>query len=78
MLLKLGLDVFSCRREVIAYVSCQLKDHEKNYLTHDLELAAVTFAFKIWRHYLYGEACEVYTDHKSLKHLFLQKNLNMR
>ncbi|XP_035540222.1 uncharacterized protein LOC109013719, partial [Juglans regia] len=63
---------------VVAYASRQLKIHERNYPTHDLELAAIVFALKIWRHYLYGEACEVYTDHKSLKHLFTQKNLNMR
>ncbi|XP_041016255.1 uncharacterized protein LOC121258783 [Juglans microcarpa x Juglans regia] len=63
---------------VVAYASHQLKDHEKNYPTHDLELAAVVFALKIWRYYLYGETCEIYTDHKSLKHLFSQKNLNMR
>ena len=48
------------------------------YLTHDLELAAIVFALKIWRHYLYGEKCEIYTDHKSLKYLFTQKELNMR
>ena len=63
---------------VVAYASRQLKDHEKNYPTHDLELAAIVFALKIWRHFLYGEACEVFTDHKSLKHLLSQKNLNMR
>ena len=63
---------------VIAYASRQLKDYEKNYPTHDLELAAVVFALKIWRHYLYGEKCEIYTDHKSLKYLFTQKELNMR
>ena len=63
---------------VIAYASRQLKDYEKNYPTHDLELAAVVFALKIWRHYLYGERCEIYTDHKSLKYFFTQKELNMR
>ena len=62
----------------IAYVSRQLRPHEKNYPTHDLELAAVVFALKIWRHYLYGAKCEVYTDHKSLKYFFTQKELNMR
>jgi hypothetical protein len=56
--------------KVIAYASRQLKTYERNYPTHDLELAAVVFAFKIWRHYLYGERCEIYTDHKSLKYLF--------
>jgi len=56
--------------KVIAYASRQLKNHELNYLTHDLELATVVFALKIWRHYLYEEKCEIYTDHKSLKYLF--------
>ena len=64
--------------KVIAYASRQLKDYEKNYPTYDLELAAVVFALKIWRHYLYGERCEIYTDHKSLKYFFTQKELNMR
>ncbi|OAY70091.1 Transposon Tf2-9 polyprotein [Ananas comosus] len=64
--------------KVIAYASRQLKDYERNYPTHDLELAAVIFALKLWRHYLYGERCEVYTDHKSLKYLFTQKELNLR
>ena len=63
---------------VITYSSRQLKIHEKNYPVHDLELAAVVFALKIWRHYLYGERFTLYTDHKSLKYLFLQKDLNMR
>ncbi|XP_042415106.1 uncharacterized protein LOC122004253 [Zingiber officinale] len=64
--------------KVIAYASHQLKVHEQNYPTHDLELAAVIFALKIWRHYLYGERCDIYTDHKSLKYFFTQKELNMR
>ena len=64
--------------KVIVYASCQLKSHEQNYPTYDLELAAVVFALKIWRHYLYGERCEIYTDHKSLKYFFTQKELNMR
>ena len=64
--------------KVIAYASRQLKPYERNYPTHDLELAAVIFALKIWRHYLYGESCEIYTDHKSLKYIFTQKELNMR
>uniref|UniRef100_A0A7N2MWN1 RNA-directed DNA polymerase n=1 Tax=Quercus lobata TaxID=97700 RepID=A0A7N2MWN1_QUELO len=64
--------------EVIAYASRQLKSYEQNYPTHDLELAVVVFALKIWRHYLYGERCEIYTDHKSLKYFFTQKELNMR
>jgi hypothetical protein len=63
---------------VIAYASHQLKPYEQNYPTHDLKLAAVVFALKIWRHYLYGKWCEIYTDHKSLKYLFTQKELNMR
>jgi hypothetical protein len=63
---------------VVAYVSRQLKDHEKNYPTHDLELAAVVHALKIWRHYLCGAWCEIHTDHQSLKYLFTQKDLNMR
>ncbi|XP_073033916.1 uncharacterized protein [Primulina eburnea] len=63
---------------VIAYASRQLKPHERNYPTHDLELAAVVFALKIWRHYLYGSKCEIFTDHQSLKYLFTQKELNMR
>ncbi|XP_074346927.1 uncharacterized protein LOC141685740 [Apium graveolens] len=63
---------------VIAYASRQLKPHEQKYPTHDLELAAIVFALKLWRHYLYGEKCEIYTDHKSLKYIFTQKELNMR
>ncbi|PON49476.1 hypothetical protein PanWU01x14_229920, partial [Parasponia andersonii] len=63
--------------KVIAYASRQLKEYQKKYPTHDLELAAVVFVLKIWRHYLYGEKCEIYTDHKSLKYFFIQKELNM-
>ncbi|KAD5803595.1 hypothetical protein E3N88_14955 [Mikania micrantha] len=66
------------RGKVIAYASRQLKIHEKNYTTHDLELGAVVFVLKIWRHYLYGTKCVVFTDHKSLQHIFNQKELNMR
>ena len=55
-----------------------MKEYEQMYPTHDLELSAVVFAYKIWRHYLYGEKCEIYTDHKSLKYFFTQKELNMR
>ncbi|KAI3811474.1 hypothetical protein L1987_21198 [Smallanthus sonchifolius] len=66
------------RGKVIAYASRQLKVHEDNYTTHDLELGAVVFALKIWRHYLYGTKCEIFTDHKSLQHIFNQKDLNMR
>jgi hypothetical protein len=63
---------------VIAYASRQLRRHEEHYPTHDLELAAVVHAFKIWRHYLLGNICHVYTDHKSLKYIFTQLELNMR
>ena len=59
-------------------VSVLLKVHEKNYPIHDLELAAVVHALKTWRHYLYGQKCDVYTDHKSLKYIFTQLELNMR
>jgi len=64
--------------KVTTYTSRQLKQHEVNYPTHDLELATVVFALKIWRHYLYGSRFEVFSDHKSLKYLFDQKELNMR
>ena len=64
--------------KVVAYGSRQLKEHEKNYPTHDLELAAVVYALKIWRHYLYGVQCQIFSDHKSLKYIFTQKELNMR
>ena len=63
---------------VIAYASRQLRKHEVNYPTHDLELAAVVHALKIWRHYLLGNVCHIYTDHKSLKYIFTQPELNMR
>ncbi|GJT90576.1 putative reverse transcriptase domain-containing protein [Tanacetum coccineum] len=66
------------REKVIAYASRQLKIHKKNYTTHDLEFGAVVFALKIWRHYLYGTKCTVFTDHKSLQHTLNQKELNMR
>ncbi|KAI3801952.1 hypothetical protein L1987_30071 [Smallanthus sonchifolius] len=66
------------RGKVIAYASRQLKIHEANYPTHDLELATVVFALKIWRHYLYGVKCTIYSDHKSLKYFSEQKELNMR
>ncbi|GJU70979.1 putative reverse transcriptase domain-containing protein [Tanacetum coccineum] len=66
------------RNKVIAYASRQLKIHKKNYTTHDLELGAVVFALKTWRHYLYGTKSVIYTDHKSLQHIFDQKELNMR
>ncbi|GJV06531.1 putative reverse transcriptase domain-containing protein [Tanacetum coccineum] len=66
------------REKVIAYASQQLKPNKENYTTHDLELGAVVFAIKIWRHYLYGTKCTVFTDHKSLQHILDQKELNMR
>nr|GEX85825.1 hypothetical protein [Tanacetum cinerariifolium] len=74
-----GLDcVLMQRGKVIAYASRQLKIYENNYTTHDLELGAVVFALKIWRHYLYGTKSVIYTDHKSLQHIFSHKELNMR
>ena len=63
---------------VVAYGSYQLKNHEQNYPTHDMELAAVVFSLRIWCHYLYGEEFDVYSDHKSLKYIFTQRDLNMR
>nr|GEY33572.1 putative reverse transcriptase domain-containing protein [Tanacetum cinerariifolium] len=72
-----GLGVVLMQREkVISYASRQLKIHKKNYTTHDLELGAVVFALKIWRHYLYGTKCTVFTNHKSLQHILDQKELN--
>ena len=64
--------------KVVAYTSRQMKPHEQNYPTHDLELAVVVFVLKIWRHYLYGEKCRIFIDHKSLKYLLTQKELNLR
>jgi len=76
---KMGLGgVLMQNRQVVAYASRQLKVHEKNYPTHDLELAAVVFVLKIWRHCLFGSKFEVFSNHKSLKYLFDQKELNMR
>nr|ABA92247.2 retrotransposon protein, putative, Ty3-gypsy subclass [Oryza sativa Japonica Group] len=76
---KLGLGcVLMQDGKVVAYASRQLRPHEKNYPTHDLELAAVVHALKIWRHYLFGTRTEMYTDHKSLKYIFTQPDLNMR
>ncbi len=63
---------------MVAYASRQLRPYEQNYPTHDLELAAIIFVLKIWRHYLYGEKCYIYIDHKSLKYLPIQKELNLR
>ena len=65
-------------KRVVAYASKQLKKHELNYPTHDLELAAIIFALKTWRHYLYWETFQIFTDHKSLKYLLTQKELNLR
>ena len=64
--------------KVIAYASCQLKKYEANYPTHDLELAAVVFALKIWRHYLYEETCQIFINHKILNYLLTQRELNLR
>jgi hypothetical protein len=63
---------------MVAYASWKLRKHEVNYLTHDLKLAVVVHALKIWRHYLMRKRCELYTDHKSLKYIFTQSNLNLR
>jgi hypothetical protein len=64
--------------QVVCYVSRQLRRHEENYPTHDLELATVVYDLKIWRHYLIGHRCEIYSDHKSLKYIFTQNDLNLR
>jgi hypothetical protein len=64
--------------KVVSYASWKLRKHKVNYPTHDLELAAVVRAVKIWRHYLIGQQCEIYTDHKSLKYIFTQSDLNLR
>jgi hypothetical protein len=64
--------------KVIAYGTRPLKKHERTYPTHDLELVVVVFALKLWRHYFYDETCHIYTDHKSLKYIFMQKELNLR
>ena len=74
---RLGCVLMQSRR-VVAYGSRQLKNHEQNYPTHDMELAAIVFALKILRHYLYGEQFEVFSDHKSLKYIFTQRDLNMK
>nr|GFB27595.1 putative reverse transcriptase domain-containing protein [Tanacetum cinerariifolium] len=72
------MDLMNRNEKVIAYASRQMKIHEKNNTTHDLELRAVVFALKMWRHYLHGTKCTVFTDHKSLQHIMDQKELNMR
>jgi hypothetical protein len=64
--------------KVVAYASIQLRKHEQNYPTHDLELAAIVRALKIWRQYMIGNKCQIFTDHKSLKYIFTQKYLNLR
>jgi hypothetical protein len=64
--------------QVVSYASRQLRKHEENYPTHDLELVVVVHALKIWRHYLIGHRCEIYSDHKSLKYIFTQSDLNLR
>ena len=64
--------------KVVSYASRQLRKHELNYPTHDLKLAAVVHAIKIWRHCIIGHRCEIYTDHKSLKYIFTQTDLNFR
>jgi hypothetical protein len=64
--------------QVVCYASRQLRKHEENYPTHDLELAAMVLALKIWRHYLIGHRCEIYSDHKSFKYIFTQDDLNLR
>jgi hypothetical protein len=64
--------------QVVCYASRQLRKIEENYPTHDLELATVVHALKIWRHYLIGHRCEIYSDHKSLKCIFTQNDLNLR
>ena len=64
--------------KVVAYACRQLRPHEQNYPAHDLEFAGVVHALKIWRHYLIGNKCEIYTDHKSLKYIFTQPDLNLR
>jgi hypothetical protein len=88
--LRKGFDIYcdACRQglgyvimqegHVIAYTSRQLWKHELKYRTHDLELAVIVHALKIWRHYIMGTKCQVYTDHKSLKYIFTQKDLNLR
>lgn len=77
--LKMGLSgVLMPNGQVMAYVSRQLKVHERNYSMHNLELEVVEFVFKFWRHYLFGSRFEVFSDHKSLNYLFDRKDINMR
>jgi hypothetical protein len=63
---------------VVAYASRQLRKHEEKYPTHDMELVSMVHALKIWRHYIIDKRCEVYSDHKSLKYIFTQPDLNLR
>jgi hypothetical protein len=70
--------VFMQDTHVVAYASRQLRKHEVHYLTHDLELATIVHTLKIWRHYLMGKRCKIYTNHKSLKYIFTQSHLNLR
>jgi hypothetical protein len=70
--------ILMLEEQVVSYASQQLRKHEENYPTHDLELATVMHALKIWRHYLNGHRCEIYNDHKSLKYIFTQNDLNLR
>jgi hypothetical protein len=72
-----GLECVLMQGQVVCYASRQLRKHEENYPTHDLELAAVVHALKICRHYLIGHRCEIYSDHKSLKYISTQNNLNL-
>lgn len=65
-------------RQVVAYASRQLRPHEMNYPTHDLELVAVVHALKVWQHYLLGNHCKIYSDDQSLKYIFTQPDLNLR
>lgn len=64
--------------KVIAYAFRKLKPYKVNFPTYDLELATIVFALKIWRRYLYGENCDIFTNYKSLKYIFTQKEINMR
>ena len=64
--------------KVIGYASRQLKEYEMRYPTHDLEMEAIVIRLKLWTHYFYGEKCEIYKDHKSIKYIFTKKELNMR
>ncbi|XP_070019772.1 uncharacterized protein [Nicotiana sylvestris] len=79
-IIRMCMDYMQLNKEgrVIVYASVELKPHEKKYSVHDLELASIVQALKIWRHYIYGVSCEMFTNHRSLQHLFKQKNLNLR